>query len=70
MTVEIAYRWRYTDKWHVMTESTVSERSPADLYAVVIDGQRTYKNESLAKVQTVARRVKHTADLLELSQLA
>lgn len=65
MTVEIAYRWRYTDEWHVMAESTVNE--PADLYAVVINGQRTFKNESLAKVQTVARRVKHTADLLELA---
>lgn len=70
MTVEISYRWRHTENWFTMHESVVSHRSPADMYALVIDGKRTFQNESLEKVLTVQRRVVHTAKLLEMSIVA
>lgn len=70
MTLEIAYRYRYTGEWYTMPESTVGERSIADMYALVINGNRSFQNESLVKVQTVQRKILHTAQLLELSQIA
>lgn len=70
MKVEIAYRVRYTGQWFTPHASMLHENFNIDMFSLVIDGQRTFHNESLTKVQTVQRRVVQTAKLLELSQIA
>lgn len=69
MKIEIAYLCRHTDNWYMMTDST-NILPYASMYSLVIDGQRTFESPSLDKVQIVANRVKHTANLLELSIIA
>ena len=68
MSVQIAYR--VNENWNVMADFITNERKLAVEYAVVIDGQRTFQNESFDKVKTVADRINHTAKLLELSQIS
>ena len=76
MKIEIAYRSHHTGLWITTKESLLSvvpktvENYNADMYGLLIDNQLTFKNFSLDKVQTVARRVVHTAKLLELSLIA
>lgn len=68
MTIQIAYRVH--ENWNVMSDFLCNPRKLAVEYALVIDGQRTFQNESFDKVVIVASRVKHTAKLLELSQIS
>ena len=65
MITEISYRWWNTNDWYTMHESMVSHRDFAIMYALVIDGKRTFEDESLEKVLIVQRRIVQTAKLFE-----
>ena len=59
MKVQIAYKPMFCD-WIVFPPTFCMAMIAPCLYAVVIDGHRTFENKSFAHVQIVAKRLSET----------